>query len=98
MCVITASYCLRHGGRTVICSVRMPSAKFFEMFDHVYILSKGQCVYQGRRSNLIPYKQSIGLNCPHNSADFNKKFQQHFLTFFLTKIIIIIIESLFSTK
>lgn len=67
---------IAHGGRTVICSVHTPSAKMFEMFDHVYILANGQCIYQGQGSNLIPYTQSIGLNCPmtHNPADFSKKF------------------------
>lgn len=66
---------IAHGGRTVICSIHTPSAKIFEMFDHVYILANGQCVYQGQGSSLIPYTQSIGLNCPvtYNPADFSEK-------------------------
>lgn len=64
---------IAHGGRTVICSIHTPSAKIFEMFDHVYILANGQCVYQGQGANLISYTQSIGLNCPvtYNPADFS---------------------------
>uniref|UniRef100_A0A1B0CSM0 Putative pleiotropic drug resistance pdr1-15 abc superfamily protein n=1 Tax=Lutzomyia longipalpis TaxID=7200 RepID=A0A1B0CSM0_LUTLO len=38
---------IAHGGRTVICSIHTPSAKMFAMFDHVYIMANGQCVYQG---------------------------------------------------
>lgn len=64
---------IAHGGRTVICSIHTPSAKIFEMFDHVYILANGQCVYQGQGSNLISYTQTIGLSCPvtYNPADFS---------------------------
>jgi ATP-binding cassette, subfamily G (WHITE), member 1 len=42
------------------------------MFDHVYILAKGQCVYQGEGTNIVPYVHSIGLSCPltYNPADF----------------------------
>jgi ATP-binding cassette, subfamily G (WHITE), member 1 len=63
---------IAHGGRTVICSVHTPSAKIFAMFDHVYILAKGQCVYQGYGADIVPYVQSVGLNCPltYNPADF----------------------------
>lgn len=66
---------IAHGGRTVICSVHTPSAKIFEMFDHVYILANGQCVYQGQGANLIPYTQAMGLNCPvtYNPADFSEQ-------------------------
>lgn len=65
---------IAHGGRTVICSIHTPSAKMFAMFDHVYIMASGQCVYQGKSSNIVPYVQSVGLNCPvtYNPADFGE--------------------------
>lgn len=65
---------IAHGGRTVICSVHTPSAKIFEMFDHVYVLAEGQCVYQGKGENIVPYTQSMGLSCPltYNPVDFSE--------------------------
>ena len=68
---------IARGGRTVICSVHTPSAKIFDMFDRVYIVAAGQCVYQGNGSNIVDYMQNIGLSCPltYNPADFSKQQQ-----------------------
>lgn len=58
----------------------------FAMFDRVYIVANGQCVYQGAENNIIPYVQSLGLNCPltYNPADFSKLK----LKFLINKLII----------
>lgn len=42
------------------------------MFDHVYVLAEGHCVYQGSNVNTVPYLASLGLNCPqyHSAADY----------------------------
>lgn len=46
------------------------------MFDHLYAVADGKCIYQGSIKGLIPYLAESELVCPtyHNPADYRKCF------------------------
>lgn len=72
--LVTVLQELAREGRTVICTIHQPSATILEMFDHLYAMAEGQCVYQGAVKGLLPYLEGCSppLKCPpyHNPADY----------------------------
>lgn len=63
---------LSREGRTIVFTVHQPSAAIYEMFDQVYVLAQGQCVYRGSSNDTLSYLSENGLQCPmyHSLADF----------------------------
>lgn len=63
---------LARDGRTIVCTIHQPPASVYSMFDQVYILADGLCIYHGDSANTVPYLASVGLQCPkyHNPADY----------------------------
>ncbi|EDW64393.1 ATP-binding cassette sub-family G member 1 [Drosophila virilis] len=59
-------------GHTIVCTIHQPSALIFEMFDKLYTVVDGHCMYQGRIQELVPFLADQQLVCPsyHNPADY----------------------------
>lgn len=61
---------LAREGKTIVCTIHQPSASILKMFDHLYALADGECVFQGSR--LVTFLAELNLPCPpsYNPADF----------------------------
>lgn len=63
---------LAHAGRTVIIVVHQPSSSLLQLFDDLYILTNGNCIYNGPLDQMVDVFKQAGLNCPnyYNRADY----------------------------
>jgi ATP-binding cassette, subfamily G (WHITE), member 1 len=59
-------------GKTIVCTIHSPSALLFEMFDNIYALAFGSCIYQGSTRNLVQFLNELDLVCPeiYSPSDF----------------------------
>ncbi|EDS38500.1 pleiotropic drug resistance protein 5 [Culex quinquefasciatus] len=59
-------------GRCVISVIHQPSSELLELFDDIYLVAGGHCLYRGSLENLIPTLSEVGFVCPqyYNRADF----------------------------
>lgn len=57
-----------------------------EFFDDVYVLSAGNCIYNGHLNQLIPTMECVGYECPQycNRADFGILTAQCMQAFLIT--------------
>lgn len=69
---ISALQTLAKSGRTMICTIHQPSAALYQLFDYIYLVVDGQCMYAGSPDNTVSYFAQQGLLCPeyHNPADY----------------------------
>lgn len=51
-------------GRTIISTIHQPSKIVFDMFDHLFALADGQCIYTGATISLVPFLAKLNLACP----------------------------------
>jgi ABC-type multidrug transport system ATPase subunit len=63
---------LAESGRTIICTIHQPSGMIFNMFDYVYAIADGKCIYKGACENLVNFLAELDLICPstYNPADY----------------------------
>lgn len=57
---------------TIIFSIHQPRYSIFKLFDTLYLLANGRCIYHGPSNEVLPYFQSNGFRCEEhdNPADF----------------------------
>lgn len=59
---------------SIVISIHQPSAKLFSVFDQVYVMSEGHCLYEGscQVDTINAHLSRFGLECPkfHNIADY----------------------------
>uniref|UniRef100_A0A182J406 Uncharacterized protein n=1 Tax=Anopheles atroparvus TaxID=41427 RepID=A0A182J406_ANOAO len=67
-------------GRCVISVIHQPSSELLELFDDIYVVVDGRCMYQGSLDNLIPTFAEAGFQCPpyYNRGDFVLKVAAQF--------------------
>nr|XP_022306323.1 protein white-like [Crassostrea virginica] len=64
--VIQSLKMLVHKGHTVLCTIHQPSSEVFALFDEIYLLAEGKCVFTGNTMFGLDFFQSQGFPCPRN--------------------------------
>lgn len=59
-------------GRCVVSVIHQPSSELLELFDDIYVVADGRCMYQGALEDMIGTLAGAGFECPqyYNRADF----------------------------
>lgn len=63
---------LAKAGRTVVCSIHQPSSRILELIDVVYLMSDGQCLFNGSLEHMVHFFEQANFHCPphYNRAEF----------------------------
>ncbi|XP_078321150.1 protein white-like [Crassostrea virginica] len=69
--VVQSLKMLVHKGHTVLCTIHQPSSEVFALFDEIYLLAEGNCVFTGNTMFGLDFFHSQGFPCPmnYNPAD-----------------------------
>lgn len=55
-------------GRTIVCTIHQPSSYILKIFNQIYAMSNGYCIYQGDYENLFTFLIHLDLICPNTSC------------------------------
>lgn len=63
---------LAKAGRNIVCTIHQPSSRLLELIDTVYLISQGQCLYNGALEQMVGQFALANYHCPpqYNRADF----------------------------
>ncbi|KAF0697660.1 Aste57867_11680 [Aphanomyces stellatus] len=66
-------------GKTVVMSMLQPPPEVYDLFDNILVLDDGRVIYNGPRTELPSYFESIGYVCPprKDMADFLQEVTTH---------------------
>ncbi|KAF0713025.1 hypothetical protein As57867_004542, partial [Aphanomyces stellatus] len=66
--------------KTVVMTMLQPPPEVYDLFDNILVLNKGEIVYNGPRTDLPSYFESIGYVCPPRKdiADFVQEVTTNF--------------------
>eukprot|EP01101_Sappina_pedata_P007681 TRINITY_DN4104_c0_g1_i1.p1 TRINITY_DN4104_c0_g1~~TRINITY_DN4104_c0_g1_i1.p1 ORF type:complete len:651 (-),score=161.15 TRINITY_DN4104_c0_g1_i1:9-1961(-) len=62
----------REKNKTIIVTIHQPSSEVFSAFDRLVMLARGEMVYNGKVSEVVPYLAGLGYQCPEfvNPSEF----------------------------
>jgi ATP-binding cassette subfamily G (WHITE) protein 2 len=57
---------------TIIFSIHQPRYSIFKLFDTLFLIAAGRCIYHGPATDVLPFFASVGFTCEEhdNPADF----------------------------
>ncbi|CAI5487608.1 unnamed protein product [Closterium sp. Naga37s-1] len=65
--------CLRHISHlhraTTLVALLQPAPETYELFDDVLLLAEGHVVFHGARTDVLPFFNSLGFQCPPRKAE-----------------------------
>lgn len=69
----------RTQNKTIIMTIHQPNSEIFNLFDRLFFLIEGKCVYQGPASQTVDYFDKIGFTCPEfsNPPDYIMSIMHH---------------------